>query len=144
MVGDRVEVAPEARVVDARRPPENRGGRLGVDHSLSSQGPQLPDGNGVACDDITPPLVEAPHDPTAVVAQLALADGLTHGPIVAPGATTMNVPRGGGRDAEECRAARGQGNEVEAVTMLGACAAARKDGRVSVGRRGPGAAVVTR
>src|SRR6185436_18478869 len=78
LIDDGVDVAAEPLAGDRRRTGEDRLDGFGGDKRTLADRDQFTDRDAVARDDEGIALVEGPHDPAAVVAQLALGDLPAH------------------------------------------------------------------
>ena len=67
--------------VHARCTTKHLYGRMSGHETMASKRTQLTDRGAVATDDEGLSLIESPHDPSTVIAKLALGDLLGHGPM---------------------------------------------------------------
>src|SRR4051812_36484191 len=82
-----IEVRANALPVQPRSMPEHLGHRYRVDEAIATKRAQLPHRPAIASNHKGLAAVERAHDATTVIAELPLADLLTHGSTVARCAT---------------------------------------------------------
>jgi hypothetical protein len=78
LVQNRIDIVSEPRAIEEWGPCEECDGCIGTHEPALPKRRQLPDGDTVAGDDERLPAIERPHDLSALVPKLSLADLSCH------------------------------------------------------------------